>query len=428
MLLAIGLSPFRVQHSTSLPSSTTLVLLSYNPPFSRFSSKKPQILDLARKDRTALGPGNEGNELGYFSTLLFFCARSACASHVSGTLVSSYSSLDGSDGLRCSFSTKIEKAPFIFLNQDSALLASFQQPVGSTSVYDRVHVKWGMWKVKFDVALPTPEKLRIQAYALKHKGDTVDTTLVMPQITKNESEPVKGDRWVGKINFVEIRSYWHIFRSFDRMWSFFILSLQAMIIIAWNGSGELSAIFEGNVFLKVLSIFITAAILKLAQAVLDIIMSWKESRSMSLHVKLRYLLKALSAAAWVIILPVAYAYSLKNSSGIGQTIKNWFGNSRSSSSLLILAVLIYLSPNMLSALLFLFPFIRRYLERSDFKILRLMMWWSQPRLYVGRGMHENTLSLFKYTMFWVLLLVAKLAFSYYIEVILSFIFSCYDCL
>lgn len=38
-----------------------------------------------------------------------------------------------------------------------------------------------------------------------------------------------------------------------------------MIIIAWNGSGDLSAIFQGDVFLKVLSIFITAAILKLAQ-------------------------------------------------------------------------------------------------------------------------------------------------------------------
>lgn len=38
-----------------------------------------------------------------------------------------------------------------------------------------------------------------------------------------------------------------------------------MIIIGWNGSGKLSSIFDGDVFMKVLSIFITAAILKLAQ-------------------------------------------------------------------------------------------------------------------------------------------------------------------
>lgn len=37
------------------------------------------------------------------------------------------------------------------------------------------------------------------------------------------------DRWVGKVNFVEVRSFWHIFRSFDRMWSFFILCLQVPI-------------------------------------------------------------------------------------------------------------------------------------------------------------------------------------------------------
>lgn len=41
--------------------------------------------------------------------------------------------------------------------------------------------------------------------------------------------------------------------------------LKAMIIIAWNGSGKLGSVFDGEVFKKVLSIFITAAILKLGQ-------------------------------------------------------------------------------------------------------------------------------------------------------------------
>lgn len=45
----------------------------------------------------------------------------------------------------------------------------------------------------------------------------------------------------------------------------YLYPFKAMIIIAWNGSGDLSGIFQGDVFLKVLSIFITAAILKLAQ-------------------------------------------------------------------------------------------------------------------------------------------------------------------
>ncbi|TYJ21863.1 hypothetical protein E1A91_A08G090700v1 [Gossypium mustelinum] len=224
------------------------------------------------------------------------------------------------------------------------------------------------------------------------------------------------DRWVGKVNFVEIRSFWHVFRSFDRMWSFFILCLQVMIIVAWNGNGQPSSIFTGDVFKKVLSVFITAAILKLGQAVLDVILSWKAQQSMSFHVKLRYILKVVTAAAWVIVLPVTYAYTSDNPSGIARTIQSWFGSTSSSPSLFILAVVIYLSPNMLAALLFLFPFVRRFLESSHYKIVMLMMWWSQPRLYVGRGMHESTFSLFKYTMFWVLLIITKLAFSYYIEI------------
>jgi hypothetical protein len=38
-----------------------------------------------------------------------------------------------------------------------------------------------------------------------------------------------------------------------------------MIIIAWNGSGDPTVIFHGDVFKKVLSVFITAAILKFGQ-------------------------------------------------------------------------------------------------------------------------------------------------------------------
>ena len=83
-----------------------LSFYSYN------SSKKPQILDLARKLSTALGPGSEGNELGCFSSTLPYLsvpvphalrAPLALCSHL-------ISSLDGSDGLRRSFPTKMERA------------------------------------------------------------------------------------------------------------------------------------------------------------------------------------------------------------------------------------------------------------------------------------------------------------------------------
>uniref|UniRef100_A0A2K2BE63 1,3-beta-glucan synthase n=1 Tax=Populus trichocarpa TaxID=3694 RepID=A0A2K2BE63_POPTR len=41
----------------------------------------------------------------------------------------------------------------------------------------------------------------------------------------------------------------------------------------------------------------------------------------------------------------------------------------------------------------------------------------QPKLFVGRGMHEDMFSLLKYTLFWILLIICKLAFSYYVEIL-----------
>lgn len=231
---------------------------------------------------------------------------------------------------------------------------------------------------------------------------------------RNEST-IRADKQKGKVNFVELRSFWHIFRSFDRMWSFFILALQVMVLLAWNG-GSLGSIFDPVVFKKILSIFITSAILNLGQATLDIIFNWRARRTMEFEVKLRYVLKFTLAALWVVILPVTYAYTWENPTGIIGAIKNWFGHGRNHPSLFVLAVVIYLSPNMLAAVLFLLPFLRRKLEGSDFKLVRLIMWWSQTRLFVGRGMHESAFSLFMYTMFWIALLLTKFAFSYYVEI------------
>lgn len=71
-----------------------------------------QILDLARKQSTGLGPGSEGNELGCFSsTLLYFSVPLPHALRAPLALCSPLiSSLEGSDGLRRSFPTKMERA------------------------------------------------------------------------------------------------------------------------------------------------------------------------------------------------------------------------------------------------------------------------------------------------------------------------------
>ncbi|CAN6445572.1 unnamed protein product [Victoria cruziana] len=218
-----------------------------------------------------------------------------------------------------------------------------------------------------------------------------------------------------KSNFVEVRTFWHLYRSFDRLWIFFILALQAMIIIAWNSSSPLVALSQPNVIKSVSSIFVTASILNFLQALLDIVLCWKAWGSMSFSQILRYILKLVVAAVWAVVLPFSYGVLWVNPTGLVRLFSSWTRTFRSSTLYGVLVV-VYLMPNILAAVLFMVPLLQRALERSNWRIIGFLLWWAQPKLYVGRGMHESMLSLLKYTLFWILLLISKLAFSYYVEI------------
>ncbi|KAF8408944.1 hypothetical protein HHK36_005014 [Tetracentron sinense] len=221
-----------------------------------------------------------------------------------------------------------------------------------------------------------------------------------------------------KTNFVEVRTFWHLFRSFDRMWIFLILAFQAMVIVAWSPSGSPAAFFDEDVFKSVLSIFITSALLNFLQVTLDIILSWKAWGSLKYTQIFRYLLKFAVAAVWVVVLPIGYSSSVQNPTGLVKFFTNWAGDWRNQ-SFYNYAIAIYMIPNILAALLFMLPPLRKSMERSNMRIIVLFLWWAQasPKLYVGRGMHEDMFSLLKYTLFWILLLISKLAFSYYVEIL-----------
>ncbi|KAM0855378.1 hypothetical protein ACQ4PT_049810 [Festuca glaucescens] len=238
-----------------------------------------------------------------------------------------------------------------------------------------------------------------------------------PTKTKDDIErhdrPISRRR-MSKTNFVEIRTFLHLFRSFDRMWAFFILALQAMIIIAWSPSGSLSAIFDPTVFRNVMTIFITASFLNFLQATLEIILNWKAWSSLVCSQMMRHVLKFVVSIGWLIILPVTYSSSIQNPTGLVKFFSNWINFQ--SQSIYNFAVALYMLPNIFSALFFIFLPIRRALERSNSRIVRFLLWWTQPKLYVARGMYEDTCSLLKYTTFWILLLICKLAFSYYVEI------------
>ncbi|GJY84562.1 callose synthase 7 [Tanacetum coccineum] len=219
-----------------------------------------------------------------------------------------------------------------------------------------------------------------------------------------------------KTNFVEVRTFLHIYRSFDRMWMLLILVFQAMVIIAWHGDGSIFGMFDDGVFESILSIFITSAVLNFFQASLDIVLSFNAWKSLKPTQILRYVLKITISAFWVVMLPIGYSRSVSNPTGVVKFFRDLGGSSKDQ-SLYNYLVAIYLTPNILSALLFMLPPLRRYMERSNWRVIVFLMWWAQPKLYVGRGMHEDMFSLFKYTLYWVLLLISKFAFSYYVEIL-----------
>ncbi|XXG90537.1 hypothetical protein AAC387_Pa12g2278 [Persea americana] len=249
-------------------------------------------------------------------------------------------------------------------------------------------------------------------WPMNRKADFFVHTEIHP---RNERDQVSSGRRKPKTNFVEVCTFWHLFRSFDRMWAFFILALQAMIIVAWNPSGTLAALFDEDVFKNVLSIFITAALLNFLQATLDIVLSWKAWGSMRYTQIVRYILKFVVAAVWVIVMPIGYSSSVQNPTGLIRFFSSWASNWQSQ-PFYSFAIVIYMIPNLVSALLFMVPPLRRTMERSNWRIVVLLLWWAQPKLYVGRGMHESVFSLLKYTLFWIVLLISKLAFSYYVEI------------
>ncbi|XP_024025101.1 callose synthase 7 [Morus notabilis] len=252
-------------------------------------------------------------------------------------------------------------------------------------------------------------------WPMDHKSDFFRHSDGIPPANERLNQAPSGRR-KPKTNFVEVRTFLHLYRNFDRMWIFFILAFQAMVVVAWNTSGSIAAFFDADVFRSVLTIFITSAFLNFLQAVLDIVLSFNAWKSLKITQIVRYLLKVVVAAFWVVVLPIFYFSSLQNPTGLVRFFSSWAGD-WTNQSFYNYAVAIYLLPNILAAVLFVLPPLRKTMERSNFWMVTLLMWWAQPKLYVGRGMHEDMFSLLKYTFFWIMLLISKLAFSYYVEIL-----------
>ncbi|XP_057957959.1 callose synthase 12-like [Malania oleifera] len=218
---------------------------------------------------------------------------------------------------------------------------------------------------------------------------------------------------VGKTGFVEQRSFWNLFRSFDRLWVMLILFLQAAIIVAWEGNDyPWDALRNREVQARVLSVFLTWSVLRFLQSLLDAGMQYSLVSRETLGLGVRMVLKSIVAAGWIIVFGVLYGriWSQRNSN------RRWSGEANRRMVIFLEAALAFVLPELLALALFVLPWIRNFLEETNWRIFYMLSWWFQSRTFVGRGLREGLLDNIKYTVFWVLVLGTKFVFSYFLQI------------
>jgi len=110
-------------------------------------------------------------------------------------------------------------------------------------------------------------------------------------------------------------------------------------------------------------------------AILDIAFLWKARYTMEYSQKVKLVMKLVLAIIWTIVLPVCYANSRRKytcySTNYGSLIEEWCFTSY------MVAAAIYLTTNAVEVVLFFVPSVAKYIEVSNYKICRVLSWWTQ---------------------------------------------------
>ncbi|CAM8881816.1 unnamed protein product [Rhodiola kirilowii] len=212
-------------------------------------------------------------------------------------------------------------------------------------------------------------------WPMRDDGDFFKTTRDMKQGRQTSN---KKSESTGKSNFVETRSFWHIFRSFDRLWTFYILALQLMGTIAWKDKPLTELIQQKEGLLGLSSVFLTASFLRVLQSFLDIFLNFPGYHRWQFTDVLRNVLKIIVSVTWAVVLVLCYFSSFPVSIPAQlKDVLSFLPQAKKIPALYLMAIAIYIIPNVLTALLFIFPMLRRWIENSDWIIIRFLLWWSQ---------------------------------------------------
>ncbi|KAK8988034.1 hypothetical protein V6N11_065633 [Hibiscus sabdariffa] len=211
-----------------------------------------------------------------------------------------------------------------------------------------------------------------------------------------------------KIGFVEQRTFWNVFRSFDRLWLMLFLFLHVGVILAWEEKKlPWQALDNKDVKVRVLTLFITWSGMRFLHALLEAAMEFSRVSRETSGLGLRMVLKILVAAAWTSGFVTCYTRICvqKNYD------KHWSDEANQRVTFFLWLAFLYGLPELVKLLLFFLPGIR-----LNCKVFDLVSWWFYGDCFIGHGLREGVVDSIKYILFWAVVLGTKFTFSYFLQI------------
>ncbi|KAF8043311.1 hypothetical protein BT93_A1603 [Corymbia citriodora subsp. variegata] len=219
---------------------------------------------------------------------------------------------------------------------------------------------------------------------------------------------------IGKTGFVEKRTFWNLFRSFDRLWVMLVLFLQAAIIVAWHNDKEYpwQALKSRDLQVKVLTIFMTWSGMRFLQSLLDAGTQYLLVSRETMLLGVRMVMKIVVAGLWAIAFGVFYGriWSQRNAD------ERWSHEANRRLVHFLELAFVFVLPELLRLALIIIPWLQNFLEETNWRIIHLFTWWFQSRIFVGRGLREGLVDSVKYSLFWIIVLATKFLFSYHLQI------------
>ncbi|KAK8365239.1 hypothetical protein V6Z12_A02G039500 [Gossypium hirsutum] len=199
-----------------------------------------------------------------------------------------------------------------------------------------------------------------------------------------------------KTGFVERRTFWNVYRRFDRLWVMLFLFLHVMVILAWEGKKyPWLALDNKDVKVRVLSLFITWSGMRLFHALPEPAMEFSRVSRQTSRLVLGKVLRILVAAAWTGAFVFCYTriWVQRNHD------KHWSNEANQRVTFFLGLAFLYGLPELVELVLLFLP--RIWLNS---KVFDLLSWWFHGDCYIGQGLREGVVDRIKYVLFWVLVL------------------------